>query len=69
MREKGLTMTSTSDTTGITQNPDSSSTQYLGAWFDWGAPKGGDAWAKQKAKIRGVALRYGDDISRVLPSD
>ena len=67
MREKCLTMRSTLDTTGITHNPDSSGTQYLGAWFDWGAPRGGDAWAKQKAKIRGVAQRYGDNISRVLP--
>jgi len=55
MREKGLAMTSTLDTTGITHNPDSSSTQYLEARFDWGAPKGGNAWAKQKARIRGVA--------------
>jgi len=68
MREKGLTMTSTLDTTGITHNPDSSSTRYLGAWFDWGAPKGGDAWAKQKAMILGVAQRYGENMRRVLPS-
>jgi len=68
MREKGLTVTSTTDTSGMTHNPESSSAQYLGAWFDWGAPKGGDAWAKQTTKIWAVTTRYGDDVSRILPS-
>jgi len=56
--DKGLTGQSTTQTIDTAHNPDSNSTQYVGAWFDWGAPKGGDAWAKQKTKIREVAERY-----------
>jgi len=43
-------------------------TRYLGAWFDWAAPRGCYAWVKQRAKIQGIADAFRSQITRVDPS-